>query len=70
MRYIIDRLEEGLAVCENEQKKIITIPRTMLPNEVKEGDILKEEKGSFTLDPESRKKRRKAIRKKLEDLFE
>lgn len=21
MRYIIDRLEEGLAVCENEQKK-------------------------------------------------
>ncbi|WP_417039794.1 DUF3006 domain-containing protein, partial [Clostridium porci] len=37
MRYIIDRLEEGLAVCENEQKKIITIPRTMLPNEVKEG---------------------------------
>lgn len=55
---------------KTNKKKIITIPRTMLPNEVKEGDILKEEKGSFTLDPESTKKRRKAIRKKLEDLFE
>lgn len=70
MRYIIDRLEEGLAVCEDELKKIITIPRTMLPNEVKEGDILKEEKGIFTLEPESTKERRKTIRKKLEDLFE
>lgn len=23
MKYIIDRLEEGLAICENEQKEMI-----------------------------------------------
>ena len=27
MKYIIDRLEEGIAVCENELKKLISIPK-------------------------------------------
>ena len=40
MKYIIDRLEEGIAVCENELKKLISIPTDLLPDGLKEGDVL------------------------------
>lgn len=70
MKYIIDRLEEGLALCEDELKKIISIPRTKLPEDLKEGDIIHEDEGVFSLDPDSTRERREAMKKKLMDLFE
>ena len=70
MRYIIDRLEEGLALCEDELKKIIPIPQDHLPKGIKEGDLINEEKGIFSLDPAATEERRKKMRKKLNDLFE
>lgn len=70
MKYIIDRLEDGLAICEDELKKMISIPRTQLPEKLKEGDILNEEEGRFTLDAEATRKRREKLRKKLMNLFE
>lgn len=69
MRYIIDRLEEDLAVCENEQKEMITIPRGTLPRELKEGDVVNELDGVFSLDEEETNNRRRKMRKKLLDLF-
>ena len=69
-KYIIDRLEETLAVCEDELKKLVTIPREQLPKDLKEGDILKEEEGTFLLDQSETEERRSRIRKKLMDLFE
>ena len=42
MKYIIDRLEEGLAICETELRKCISVPVSHLPKEVKEGDVLRE----------------------------
>ena len=47
MKYIIDRLEEGLAICETELRKRISVPVSHLPKEVKEGDVLREEEGRF-----------------------
>lgn len=70
MKYIVDRLEEGLAVCETELKKLITIPVDHLPAGLKEGDVLKEEEGTFFLDHEETGKRRRELKKKLMDLFE
>lgn len=70
MRYIIDRLEEGLAICEDELKKMISIPRSQLPEELKEGDILMEDEGVFYPDPEALKERKTNMKKKLTDLFE
>lgn len=70
MKYIIDRLEEGLAICETELRKRISIPVDHLPEGLKEGDVLKEEKGIFCLDPEETEKRRRDLKKKLMDLFE
>ena len=70
MKYIIDRLEEGLAICETELRKRISVPVSHLPKEVKEGDVLREEEGRFFLDPEETNKRRREMKKKLMDLFE
>ncbi|WP_314724952.1 DUF3006 domain-containing protein [Enterocloster bolteae] len=70
MKYIIDRLEEGLAICETELRKRISVPVSHLPKEVKEGDVLREEEGRFFLDSEETNKRRREMKKKLMDLFE
>ena len=53
MKYIIDRLEEGIAVCENELKKLISIPKDLLPDGLKEGDVLElgRHKISFVMAP-------------------
>ena len=70
MKYIIDRLEEGIAVCENELKKLIPIPTDLLPDGLKEGDVLEEQEGRFLRDEQGTEARRKEIRKKLMDLFD
>lgn len=70
MKYIIDRLEEGLAMCENELKKMVSIPLEHLPQDIKEGDLIHEEEGTFSLDREATEERRRKMRKKLTDLFE
>lgn len=69
MRYIIDRLEEGLAICENERKEMIRLSRESLPQEVKEGDVLNELDGIFSRDEEATETRRREMKKKLMDLF-
>ncbi len=43
MKYIIDRLEEGLAICETELRKRISVPVSHLPKGIKEGDVLKKQ---------------------------
>ena len=70
MIYIIDRLEEGLAICETELRKRISVPVSHLPKGIKEGDVLREEEGRFSLDSEETDKRRREMKKKLMDLFE
>ena len=70
MKYIIDRLEEGIAVCENELKKLISIPKDLLPDGLKEGDVLEEQEGRFLRDEQGPEARRKEMRKKLMDLFD
>lgn len=69
-KYIIDRLEETLAVCEDELKRLVTIPKDQLPELLKEGDVLTEEDGHFSLDEAETAGRRRRIRRKLMDLFE
>lgn len=70
MKYIIDRLEDGIAVCENELKKLISIPKDKLPEGLREGDVLEEQGGVFSRSDEDTARRRSEMRKKLMDLFE
>ena len=38
---IIDRFENEWVVCEYEAGKTLDIPRSLLPDDAKEGDVLK-----------------------------
>ena len=63
MRVIIDRFEESFAICEKEDLSIIDIPRSKLPQEAKEGDILLVEEDNIVIDVEATKIRRAELEK-------
>ena len=69
MRWIIDRLEDALAMCADENGEITPISRKKIPAEAREGDILREEDGSFILSPQETEDRRREMKKRLMNLF-
>jgi len=73
MRYIIDRIEEDFAVCENEETgEMEEIDVYLLPDGLDEGDILiyDEDLDEYYLDYEEKKIRRARIEDKMEDIWE
>lgn len=56
MKYIVDRIEENYAICEDENKKMIEIELKKLPTTIKEGDvILKKDSHYIILENETKK---------------
>lgn len=69
MIYIVDRIEDNIAVLENKDTKETTdVSLTLLPKNLKEGNILKYENNTYTLDEKEEEERRKAILSKFEKL--
>lgn len=69
MKYIIDRIENNLVICENQEtKKMEEFPKSMFQEEIKDGDVVIKEGNSFKIDEEetaSRKKHIEDLMKKL-----
>ena len=63
MYYSIDRFEGQFAVCEDENGMMKDIPVEQLPENLKEGNVLRYENGIFVLDEDEEKRRREAINK-------
>lgn len=70
IRYIVDRLEDGLAVCETEDRKKAVFPLKDLPDSLREGDVLNELDGIFSRDEEETSRRRSQMKERLMGLFE
>ncbi len=70
MKYTIDRFEGTIAVCENEEKVMVNIPKYRLPLEAKEGDILEEIEGMLQIDDVETNERRKKAKQLMNKLFE
>lgn len=70
MNAVIDRIEEDLAVCQDDEKAMFTIPAALLPEGAKEGDSIRLEGETWVLDPDETQSRRERIRRKMESLFE
>ena len=66
--WIIDRMEGQVAVCETEEGRKMSIPKADLPPEAKEGDVIREEKGSYVVDEAATLRRQTAMREKLNRL--
>ena len=70
-RLIIDRFEGKYAVCEKEDRSIMNIIVSSLPQGAVEGScLILNEDGSILLDNEEFRKRKYNINKLMEDLFE
>jgi len=63
---IVDRIEEGTAVCEVADGSYLHIPLAKLPRGVREGACLRPEGDGYVIDEEE-VKRRKARNKSLFD---
>lgn len=69
MKYIIDRFEEGNAVCEQEDRSMVLISRSLLPSAAKEGDVILYLNGVYQVDKEATLDRRKKTEEKRRKLF-
>lgn len=67
MYYIIDRIEETIAVCENPQKQMVEIPLCQLPDGTKEGDKIIQTNDGYVLADQSDIEKR--IQNKFNHLF-
>jgi len=69
MHWIIDRFEESFAILENtETLEIKEYPRTKLPKDVKEGNVLAEYGGKLYINQNETKKRAARIRERFNRL--
>ena len=66
MYYIVDRIEEGFAVCENSETcDIINIPLSELPEGIEEGNCIKLVNDIYIRDLEQEEKRRNDLKDKI-----
>lgn len=68
--FSIDRFEENFAVCENRQTgEMVNIEKSLLPENVKEGSIIKFENGNYVLDIDATSKKQEEIKHMVNNLF-
>ena len=66
MYYIVDRIEEGFAVCENSETfNMINIPLSELPEDIQEGSCIKLVNDIYIRDLEQEEKRRIDLKDKI-----
>ena len=65
MKYTADRTEADLAVCETENGEMVNIPLKDLPAGAKEGSVLIQEDGRWSMDEEEETARKKRIAEKM-----
>lgn len=70
MKYIIDRIENDIAICQNpESKEIIEVDIEELPQEAKEGSVIILEDAKYTIDKKEEMKIRNRIEDKMKKLW-
>lgn len=64
MNWIIDRIENNIAVCEFDTGKTIDVPLSALPDGIKEGDVI-----SLSIDKAETNNRKEKINNLMNNLF-
>ena len=68
-KIIVDRIENGLAVCELDGGEVVDIPLDRISGSVKEGDVLCENEGAgYFVSQEETELRRSAIQDRFDRL--
>lgn len=70
MKYIIDRIEENIVICENQEtKKMEQFNKEQFPNNIKEGDIVYLEENKFKVNLNETDKKKKKIEELMKKLM-
>jgi len=69
MKISIDRFEGKIAVGEDENGETVEIDRSKLPKGVQATHVIDVTDGVITIDEEETEKRKKRIKKLVDDLF-
>ncbi len=70
MKYIVDRIEGNLAVCETENMSVTVISLADLPAGTHEGSVVIFKNGTYTLDVDEEQKRRDRILALQDGIFD
>ncbi len=69
MKYVIDKIENGIALLENTKDgNKLEIDIKKLPSNIKENDVLDYDGKSYVIDNTEKEKRIKRIREKMDKL--
>ncbi len=70
MKYIIDKIEKDLVVCENQTNlKMEEFKKEQFPNDIKEGDCVILKDNIFLKDEEETESRKESIRELMKKLM-
>ena len=69
-QYSVDRIEEGIAVCESAEGETLHVRQTTLPDGVREGSLLTFADGQWTLCEEETARARHELFLLQESLFD
>ena len=68
-KWSVDRIEEGMAICIDDNNEILNISCSELPDGVAEGCVLIFENGAFIIDHAETEAKRAEVCGLLDDLF-
>ncbi|MDO4301331.1 MAG: DUF3006 domain-containing protein [Clostridia bacterium] len=67
--FVIDRIEEGIAVIMDEENKTLKLNADEIDGNVRDGSVVVYENDKWRVDEEETKNRKEKMRKRLNKLF-
>lgn len=69
MKYSVERIEENVALCEDDLGKTVKLRLDELPENIHEGDIIVRTENGYTIDSDETSVRRKKMAEMQKKLF-
>ena len=69
MKYSVERIEENIALCEDDLGKTVKLRLDELPENIREGDIIVRTENGYTIDSDETSLRRKKMAEMQKKLF-
>lgn len=69
MKYSVERIEENVALCEDDLGKTVKLRLDELPENIREGDIIVRTENGYTIDSDETSVRRKKMAEMQKKLF-
>ena len=69
MKYSVERIEENVALCEDDLGKTVKLRLDELPENIREGEIIVRTENGYTIDSDETSARRKKMAEMQKKLF-